>query len=168
MKPLAQREGLLVEELDNELVIYELKRHLIHSLNPTTACVWRHCDGETTTTKLAALLTEATGLPNNEDLVWVALEQLEKIHLLREPLPMNRPVGLSRRATIRRLGLAANLALLFPAVSTMLVPSLAMAQGSCDETATGCAQGSCNGTCSQAPLPSGGFVCLCVGKKPSL
>ena len=42
MKPRARTEGLVVTELPDELLVYDLERHRAHCLNPTAALVFKH------------------------------------------------------------------------------------------------------------------------------
>jgi coenzyme PQQ synthesis protein D (PqqD) len=44
--PLARSDGLIVQELDGELLVYDLERHRAHRLSETAAFVWRRCEGE--------------------------------------------------------------------------------------------------------------------------
>src|SRR5262249_40286857 len=60
----------------------------------------------------------------DEAIVWQALEQLRKARLLREPFAL--PTGaarITRRQALRRLGKTAALALLVPAVTTIIAPT---------------------------------------------
>ena len=43
--PIARSEGVLVEEVEDELLVYDQRRDSSHRLNRTAAVVWRHCDG---------------------------------------------------------------------------------------------------------------------------
>ena len=72
MKPHARKEGLVVKELPDELLVYDLERHRAHCLNPTAALVWKHSDGQTSVEEIATLLhaeLEAHALFNN--LTWL-------------------------------------------------------------------------------------------------
>src|SRR5437870_3077851 len=80
----ARRDRLLVEDVRQELVVYDLERWTVHLLNPVAALVWRCCDGRTTVARLAALLRDELELSANEDLVLLALDELESKHLLEE------------------------------------------------------------------------------------
>ena len=99
MFPETARDEVLIEALGDELVVYDLVRHRAHCLNKSAALVWRHCDGKTTIAELAKLLQKELGLPAlDEDLVWLALGELQRAELLQEP--MERPEGakgISRR-----------------------------------------------------------------------
>ncbi len=96
--PRARRDGLLVEELSEELLLYDRDSHTAHCLSPIAACVWRHCDGGRDVTELA----ELTGV--TENLVADALHELhEKDLLAAEPALMQSTVpGISRREAISR------------------------------------------------------------------
>jgi len=51
--PKAREEGLIVEPLDDELLVYDTQSYRSHALNPTAAPVWRHCDGRISLPELA-------------------------------------------------------------------------------------------------------------------
>jgi hypothetical protein len=126
MTPKVREDRLLLQEVGDELVIYDQERKVIHSLNATAALVWRHCDGQTSISDIAALLYRETQLPANEEFVWFALARLGEARLLREPV--TRPtdaVSLTRRQLIRKLGVTAGLALL-PLVASITAPTPAM------------------------------------------
>jgi hypothetical protein len=53
MLPHARSEGLVIRELPEETLVYDLKRHRAHCLNPTAARVWSYCDGQTRYTQPA-------------------------------------------------------------------------------------------------------------------
>ena len=48
LKPLARSEGLVVEEVGDELLVADPLSSRAHSLNAFAARVWQACDGETT------------------------------------------------------------------------------------------------------------------------
>ena len=56
--PKARQNDLVVQEVFDELVIYDLERNQVHSLNPTAALVWQQCDGQTSPAQLADLYFE--------------------------------------------------------------------------------------------------------------
>jgi hypothetical protein len=135
MKPDARRERLLLEEVGDELVLYDLRRHRVHQLNRTAALVWQHCDGQRTVAELTKLLQNELDPAINEVLVWQALERLGKAHVLREPLPRQAGAArLTRRQALRKLGQTAALALLMPVITSILAPSPLRADGenNCD------------------------------------
>ena len=135
--PHARAEGLVAEELPDEMLVYDLDRHKAHCLNHTAAMVWKHCDGKTPVRDIALILRDQLNTPVDEEIVWFSLDQLSKAHLLREPVKRtsSKP-GLSRRELIRRVGITAALAV--PLVTTILAPTafaaLSCGQFSCDPT----------------------------------
>ncbi|HVK02662.1 MAG TPA: PqqD family protein, partial [Armatimonadaceae bacterium] len=127
MKPEARQDQLLVQQVGDELVIYDQERHRAHRLNRTAALVWRYCDGQTTVEDMTRQLErEGEGdLPADPEVVWLALEGLSRARLLRERATRPAEVArVPRRDVIRRLGLAGALALALPIVTSidMLTP----------------------------------------------
>ena len=45
-KPLARSEELVIEELGDELLVYDERTQRAHCLSATAARVWRACDGK--------------------------------------------------------------------------------------------------------------------------
>ena len=131
LMPRARQDELVVEELQDETLVYDLKRHKAHCLNRTSELVWQHCDGRTTVAELAALLERQLKIPADEAVVWMALDRLGRAHLLREQvtLPAER-ARYSRREVLRTLRRAAGISLLLPVVESIVAPRAA-AQASC-------------------------------------
>jgi hypothetical protein len=65
--------------MPDELLVYDLRSHQAHCLNQTAAFVWKRYDGRTGVTELAAMLSENLGAAISDDVVWLALEQLEAL-----------------------------------------------------------------------------------------
>jgi hypothetical protein len=148
-RPVARSEGLVVEDLDGEVLIYDLERHRAHCLNQASALVWRACDGTKAVPELAALLEES--VPGwDEDTTKYALMQLEKRHLLSDPLPAHQVERtLTRRDMFRKAaltGLAIGVGI--PVVKSIVAPTPAQA-ASCLPTGSGCSSSAqcCSGLC---------------------
>ena len=169
LMPSARQDELIVEELEDETLVYDLKRHKARCLNRTAALVWRHCDGRTSVAEVVALLEEQSASPADEAVVWMALDRLDRTHLLSEPvtLPADR-AQYSRREMLRTLRRVAGITLLLPVIESIVAP-LAAAQGSCVtncsgvpnctpcKTGTNCNRECCNGSC----LPGGRARRIC-------
>jgi len=126
MMPRAREDGLVVQELPDEILVYDLSRHRAYCLNRTAAMVWRHCDGQTTIAEMAALLENELKIPADEKIVWMALDRLERAHLLKERVGLPEEAArCSRREVLRTLGLVGGLALLLPVVSSIITPTAA-------------------------------------------
>src|SRR5690242_4494917 len=105
MLPHAREEQLVVQALDGETLVYDLRDHRALCLNRTTALVWRCCDGRTPLDIIAARLHADLDVPADERLVRLALDRLEKAGLLRERLERREGARLSRREVGQKLGL---------------------------------------------------------------
>jgi hypothetical protein len=75
-KPVARSEDLVIEELDDELLIYDRNNKRAHCLSATAASVWRACDGKSDAETIATILELSP------DAVAAALEELEGTELL--------------------------------------------------------------------------------------
>ena len=132
MMPQARQTKLIVQEVGDELVVYDQERHRAHRLNRAAAMVWHHCDGRTSVPDLSARLEGELRLTDNDDteaVLWLALGQLEKARLLEAPLEgVTDEARRSRREVVQRLGLVAGLTLLLPTVASIVAPTPAMAQ----------------------------------------
>jgi hypothetical protein len=146
-RPRARSGGLVVRELEGEVLVYDLERHRAVCLNSSAAAVWRSCDGRTDVANLSAALAAGQG---GEEVVWLALEQLARDQLLEERPP--RAAGarrVTRRELIRRLGLAAAASL--PLVTSIVAPTPAQA-ASCKPPGDPCTSSleCCSGLCASS------------------
>ena len=94
---LARHADIVVQELTDEVMVYDLKRHRAHCLNKTAAFIWRRCDGQTSVHELSALLAKEFGGEVEEDAVWHGLDRLGRADLLEERVVPPAGVALSRR-----------------------------------------------------------------------
>lgn len=159
---LARRADLVVQDLPDETLVYDLRQHKAHCLNKTAAFVWQHCDGDTTVTEMAGLLQREMGTPIDSEMIWYALERLAQADLLEAKATPPVNVGLSRRRLIKRLGAGAMLAI--PAVTSLIAPTAVQAA-----TVIVTPKKIADGTCKHPPGPSPGANCLfdtcCTGSK---
>ena len=82
--PQARTDHLVVRELPEETLVYDLERNKAHCLNRTVALVWRLCDGTRSPAALCEVAKEKLRLQDAEALVHLALEQLGRRNLLAE------------------------------------------------------------------------------------
>lgn len=167
-KPLARSERLIVEELGDEVLVYDLDEDKVHCLTPLATRVWRACDGSTDTLRLAATL-ELTG-----DEVSQALTELDRCGLIETPpvLPLsaNGDGGYSRRAFGLRVAKVAAATASAPLILTIAAPAAAQTQSEIDfclaiDVSRGC--GDCNdGGTAGGPCcccqPGGGSTKVCA------
>ena len=143
--PRARKEGLLVQELADELLVYDRISHKAHCLNQTAALIWNNCDGKTSVSQMTRLLEEQANAPIDEAMVWLGFDVLGKAKLLADN---NSPTsGISRRALIRRIGTAAVIAV--PVVSSIVAPG-AVEAATCLASGAGCTSSAqcCSFVCS--------------------
>ena len=143
--PLARRTGLIIEQLPDETLVYDSDRDKAMCLNQAAASVWKHCDGKTTPARMARLIEKEFQIAGGDDVVSLALERLEKAHLLTGKTTVHLR-GMSRRELVGRLATV-------PVIAMILVPpagqvaSCTPIQGSCMFNGD-CCSGCCSkGTC---------------------
>ena len=126
-KPKLRDSGLLVQQLGDELLVYDLEQNVAHCLNGVAASVWSLCDGERTVADIAPLLRSDLAPADVEALVWCAIDQFAERKLLEEELePERTETAMMTRRQVARLGLVVGLAL--PLVESIVSPPAAMAQ----------------------------------------
>lgn len=154
--PRARQDELVIQELADEVLVYDLERNKAHCLGHTAAMVWKHCDGQKTIAELAQVTGGELQTPVAEDVVWLALEQLGRARLLQERVA--RPAaasgsGLTRRQLMGRVGAVAAAAV----VTSIIAPTPAEAfscvpdGGDCTASAQCCSRNCSNGTLKCLP-----------------
>jgi hypothetical protein len=166
MKPEARHEKLLSQEVGGELVVYDQQQNRAHLLNRSAAFVWHHCDGRTSVAEMAVLLQQELKLPTaDEEMVWLALDQLEKARLLRDRLKQSTDaVQVTRRVMMKKTALAGGLIALLPVIYSIAAPTPVMA------ASVLCATISCNSniTCTSQGCAGCNFVTnKCVDSIPA-
>jgi hypothetical protein len=118
-RPRSRHDGILVEDLEAELVVCDTDNDSAHVLNETAAKVWLACDGERDLEALKAHcdLDEVT--------LELTLDCLRSCRLLDEPATSAR---LSRRTVLGRAAVAtAGLGAALPVIQSVVLPTPAMA-----------------------------------------
>ena len=145
--PNARVENLVVKQLADETLVYDLERHRAYCLNAASSLIWRHCDGQTDARATAASLGRQLGLPADEEIVWIGVERLRKARLLAEPRePRLLATHYTRRKFLRQAVIASAAAALLPTVISIVAPTAAQA-ATCVTDCTGMPDGTkCNPT----------------------
>lgn len=148
LMPRARSEQLLIHQLADEVLVYDLERHKAHSLNETAALVWNQCNGQTTVKETARDLEQKLGTAVDERVILFALKQLNRAGLLRqdEDDPIRSKVRISRRELIVKYGFPAAASL--PLIVSLVAPAAAQG-GSCLPRDAACTLNSecCSGNC---------------------
>jgi hypothetical protein len=147
-QPMARKNELVIQEMPEETLVYDLKTNKAHCLNQTASLVWKNCNGNNEAADIAKILEKELKAPVHEDLVWLAIDQLGKDNLLESQMAIpTANNGLSRREVIRRIGLASVIAL--PVVASLVAPNAALAAVSCACTSpANCAVPGCPANCN--------------------
>ena len=154
LQPRARTEGLVINDLTDEVLVYDLKRDKAHCLNQTAAAVWKLCDGQRTAAQIASLISrqesergsEVSAHVMTEQMVWLALEQLGRDHLLEERMTWPAAIPHLSRREVMRLGLGAAIAV--PIIVSISAPPPAQA-GTCKSKNASCSTGAecCSKAC---------------------
>ena len=140
--PKSRTDEIVVQELNGEILVYDLRDNRAMCLNETSSAVWRACDGSNSVADIAARV-------GNEDIVWLALDQLKKEKLVDNTPESNRFDGMSRREVIKKIGMGTAVAL--PIIAGLVAPPAASAV-------------SCGATCRTVPgNPSQNIPCTATG-----
>ena len=161
--PMARQNGLVVQEMPDEVLVYDLDTNKAHCLNQSAAFVWKSCDGNNSIMDIVKQFESNGSGKVTEDFVWLAIDQLNENGLLESKAAPKFP-GQSRRQVLKTIGLASMVAI--PVIASLVAPQKALGTVSCVCTqASQCAtQTSCPSTtncnnfglCSpitQTPLP---------------
>ncbi len=126
INPRSKTDNLVTMNLENESLIYDLNNNRAYWLNKTSAMVWEHCDGNTSTLEISNLLSHKLKTLVSEEFIWLALDELKKNNLLENGEDLNNYFpNLSRREIVKKIGLASMVAL--PIISSVVAPSAVMA-----------------------------------------
>lgn len=127
MHPVSRKKDLVMQKLSGELLIYDLEVNRAFCLNRTSALVWDLCDGERSVQTISKSLSATLKQNVTEDLVLLALDQLNKENLLENKRDTAKQfIGFSRREVIRRAALTSVVTL--PLISSLVAPRAAAAQ----------------------------------------
>ena len=145
--PQARTDNLVIRELGDETLVYDTARDEAHCLNRTAAFVWKQCDGQTTAMQAARSLRKELDGSVDTDLVWLAVKQLKRFHLIESA---NEFPAVSRRDLVLKY---APLALALPVIISISTPTAAQA-GSCAGNGQSCATLPCcpGFSCFGSPL----------------
>jgi hypothetical protein len=125
--PQRRVSEIVEQELDKEILLYDLRNHKAFCLNETSALIWDLCDGQKSVPEISQQLSSTLKTPVTEDFVWLAIEQLSRENLIVNRYELKSDFnGLSRREMVKKAGLSTVVAL--PLVSSVISPTPAQAQ----------------------------------------
>lgn len=149
-KPLGRKENLVVQELNGEILIYDLSENKAFCLNETSARVWQACNGQNS-------ITDINRAIGDDDIVWLALSELKRERLIEhESVRQHRFDDMTRREVIKKIGLGSMI--LLPVVASLVAPRAADAASCIANDGTCSASAQC---CSKCCKNVGGGVNQC-------
>lgn len=139
--PLARAKDIIIQEVDDECLVYDVKTHKALCLNTVSAEIWKRCDGTTTVQEVAEMIGKQMNIKLDKDFVWLAIADLEKNKLLIGEV--KRPSefeNLSRRKVLFKYALPT---LILPLISSIVAPTPVNAQSAtaCPAIPPGCTGG---------------------------
>ena len=151
--PVVRSAGLLESQIGDELVLYDVERDRAHALNPAALTMWRACDGSVDVAELARRLTV------DQDAIWFAFRELDRLGLLASPLPPEadeRRMG--RREMLRKIAVGGAIGLAVPTIISVVAADPAAA-ATCRKITQTCQNGAL--VCLGAPQGTccAGLVC---------
>ena len=158
--PQMRMNDLVVQELDQEVLIYDLKINKAYCLNSVSAEIWKKCDGLTTVREIAEMIGKQMNIKLDDDFVWLAIADLEKNKLLIGEV--KRPSefeNLSRRKVLFKYALPT---LVLPLISSIVAPTSVNAQSAtaCPAIPPGCTGGIPGGIPTGCPCTLNCSNCL--------
>lgn len=171
-KPIGLRNNILVQEMDKELLLYDLNRDKVFCLNETSMTIWNLCDGENSVEDIRRKVSVQLKTSINEEFIWLALEKFKGEQLLGNHQEIEIDFkGLSRREVIKKVGFATAISLPLIMTITSPMPAAAQSQAVCSPaTVCFCADATCVTFGSVALLQNActtancsGTNCRCVG-----
>jgi hypothetical protein len=137
-RPRARTDELVVEELGDELLIYDLRTDAAHCLDAQAAAVWRACNGDASIADIAAAAGTTT------DGAAHALRELAERDLVDAPLDHSRREAMKIGLTAGAVGVA------IPIIRSIVAPTAAQAQSGCLPFGAGCTADSqcCSQNCN--------------------
>ena len=124
--PMARKTDILMQDSKGEILLYDLCANQAFCLNETSSLVWQLCDGTKSVSEISRELSKKLNLPIPEELVWLALDQLKKEHLLENDMEIAfHTNGWSRREVIKKVGLGTMATL--PLITFLVAPTATQA-----------------------------------------
>ncbi|MFN0277752.1 MAG: PqqD family protein [Pyrinomonadaceae bacterium] len=126
--PMARQTGLVVQEMPDEVLVYDLDTNKAHCLNESAAFIWSSCDGKNSVMDIVQQFESNGRGKVTEDFVWLAIDQLNENNLLENKVAPRFP-GHSRRQVLKTIGLASMVAI--PVIASLVAPNRAYAVANC-------------------------------------
>ena len=132
--PLARKNDLVTQNIEDEILIYDLKENRAICLNNTAAEIWQLCDGNKDIRQIAAEFSKDHKEVITEEFIRLAVNQLNNRDLLVNMRELKANYDkLPRRELIKKAGISTAVAL--PLISSIVAPKAVKAQSCADSGA---------------------------------
>jgi hypothetical protein len=128
--PSLRTENFIVNELPNELLIYDLGKNRAFCLNETARAIMNECGGETSIDEAIVNLKCKLKAKVTEEMIWMVVEQFQKFDLLKDGYQV--PIQTTKVSRRKILQSVAALGIAFPVITSLVAPTPVNAQsGAC-------------------------------------
>jgi hypothetical protein len=127
--PLLRTANLVVKELPQEILIYDLQKNKAFCLNETARLIMDQCDGKTSVDEAAGYLHRKLKANVSEEMIWMVVEQLQNADFIEKDYEI--PIQTTRVTRRKILQSAAALGIALPMITSLVAPTAAHAQSSC-------------------------------------
>jgi hypothetical protein len=149
-KPQAISKDIVVQNLRDEVLVYNLITHQAMSLNRTITTIWQLCDGKKDVSEIRHSTAKILNTAVSDEVVFLALDELSKNGLLdtNELIPLKDLSQINRREMIKNIALTTSVAI--PIITSLVAPkAINAASGGC-LTNTDCQSNCCfTNVCTQ-------------------
>ena len=115
--PKTRNEDIVVQNLKDEVLLYDMKIDKAYCLNEICGVIYNHCNGRNTFEDIRR--KSQKNIP--DEIIWLAIEELSKQNLLVE----KHESGISRRSLLQKAALSA---VALPVIMGIIAPSSIRAQ----------------------------------------
>lgn len=128
LRPVARHLDLVVKNLDDEIIVYDLKTNHALYLNEISGVIWKLCDGQRSVADIRHILQNEYSKKVSSDFILFAIYQLRKDNLLSDDHDIDNYLKKywGRRA-IKKFGFGLMQALPKPRIKSVLAPTAIVA-----------------------------------------
>jgi hypothetical protein len=136
--PRVRTNGLVIKELPDETLIYDVESNTAFCLNKAATVIMNACDGRATIADTRRAVQKDTGSPIEDDLIWNTVEEFRQRNLLADAAEPFTQKLVPRRTLLKQ---AAALGVAVPVVMALAAPPALHAASTCRTQNQGCVLG---------------------------
>lgn len=127
--PQLRTQNLVITELEEESLIYDLDVNKAFCLNETARLVMNQCDGTKSVDQALGIINRQLKTKMSADMVWLVVSQLKDANFIEKDYEI--PIQTNRVSRRKILNAAASLGVALPIITSLIVPTALHAQSSC-------------------------------------